>query len=43
MELETLQIESLSETGLGTINRLKLNGRSQIRAREIWRETGRFP
>ncbi len=40
---ETLEIESLTEIGNGTINRLKINSSKQIESRKIWVEFGLYP
>ncbi|MCY7376264.1 MAG: HNH endonuclease [Pyrinomonadaceae bacterium] len=43
VNFETLEIESLTEIGRGTINRLRLNNPLQIRARQQWQRLGLFP
>lgn len=37
---DTLQIEGLSDVGIGSINRLRLNSPSQLAARLVWRNKG---
>lgn len=41
--VETLEIEGLTEIGSGTINRLKMNNSKQIESRNIWVEFGVYP
>jgi len=40
---ETFEIESLTEIGRGTINRLRLNNPVQLKARLLWNEFKVFP
>ena len=40
---ETLEIESLTGIGRGTVNRLRLNNTLQINARRQWQRLGLFP
>lgn len=40
---ETFEIEALTEIGQGTINRLRINNPTQIRARRLWFRFGIFP
>lgn len=43
VNLENFMVLGLSEIGKGTINRLRLNNRLQIRARKQWQRLGLFP
>ena len=43
VNFETLEIEGLTETGRGTINRLRLNNSLQIKARRQWQRLELFP
>ena len=40
---KTLEIEGLTEIGVGTINRLKMNHIRQIIARNLWNQSEIFP
>lgn len=39
----TFEMEGLTEIGRGTVNRLQINSRMQIRARQLWIRFGIFP
>lgn len=41
--IETLEIKGLTQIGIGTINRLKINSSKQIESRGIWVEFGAYP
>jgi hypothetical protein len=43
VNLETFEIEGLTEIGVGTINRLKMNDIRQVRARNLWNQFEIFP
>lgn len=43
VNLETFEIEGLTEIANGTINRLKINNPRQINARQNWNQSGSFP
>ena len=40
---ENFEIEGLTEIGIGTINRLRMNSIRQIRARNLWNQSEIFP
>ncbi len=42
-DIETFEIEGLTETASRTINRLKMNSSKQIESRKIWVEFGVYP
>ena len=43
VNLDTFEIEGLTEIGIGTINRLKINNPRQIKSRQIWNQSEIFP
>lgn len=43
VDLHSLEIRGLTEIGVGTINRLRLNHERQLRGRQHWRRLGLFP
>ncbi len=43
VDSETFEIEGLTEIGMGTINRLRINNQLQIQARKQWNRLGLFP
>ena len=43
VNLDSSEIERLTEIGIGTINRLKINNMRQIQSRQIWTQSEIFP